>query len=93
MRFGFLSQKKGYPHPSAPLTEFYSHKGFPGGSPAMRETRVHSIPGSGRSPGERNGYALQCPRLESPTDGGAWRAMVHGVTQSQTQLSTQGKVC
>ena len=74
--------------------------GFPGGlmvkSPpanAGGTGDIGSVPGSGRSPGERNGYALQCPRLESPTDGGAWQAMVHGVTQSQTQLSTQGKVC
>ena len=73
MRFGFLSQKEGYPHPSAPLTEFYSHKGFPGGSPAMRETRVHSIPGSGRSPGERNGYPHQYSCLENSMDRGDWQ--------------------
>ena len=32
-----------------------------------------SIPGSGRSPGEGNGYPPQYPCLEKPTDGGAWR--------------------
>ena len=31
-----------------------------------------SIPGSGRSPGERNGYPLQYPCLENLMDGGAW---------------------
>ena len=30
---------------------------------------------------------LQCSRLENPTDGGAWRAAVHGVAKSQTRLS------
>ena len=31
-----------------------------------------SIPGLGRSPGERNGYPLQYSCLENPMDGGAW---------------------
>ena len=31
-----------------------------------------SIPGSGRSSGERNGNPLQYSCLENPTDGGAW---------------------
>ena len=31
-----------------------------------------SIPGLGRSPGERNGKPLQYSCLENPTDGGAW---------------------
>ena len=31
-----------------------------------------SIPGLGRSPGERNGSPLQCSCLENPMDGGAW---------------------
>ena len=31
-----------------------------------------SIPGSGRSPGERNGNPLQYSCLENPMDGGAW---------------------
>ena len=35
--------------------------------------------------GERNGNPLQCSCLENPRDGGAWRAAVHGVTQSQTR--------
>ena len=32
-----------------------------------------SIPGLGRSPGERNGYPLQCSCLENPMDRGAWQ--------------------
>ena len=33
---------------------------------------VGSIPGSGRSPGEGNGNALQYSCLENPMEGGAW---------------------
>ena len=43
-----------------------------------------SIPGSGRSPGERNGNPLQYSCLENPMDGGAWWATVHGVAKSRT---------
>ena len=43
-----------------------------------------SIPGSGRSPGEGNGYPLQCSCLENSTDRGAWWAIVHGVAKSRT---------
>ena len=43
-----------------------------------------SIPGSERSPGEGNGNPLQYSCLENPMDGGAWRATVHGVTESDT---------
>ena len=35
----------------------------------------------------RNGYPLQYSCLENSTDRGAWWATVHGVAQSQTQLS------
>ena len=34
--------------------------------------------------GERNGNPLQYSRLENPMDGGAWRAMVHGITDLDT---------
>ena len=47
----------------------------------MRED-LGLIPGSGRSPGEGNDNPLQCSCLENPMDGGAWRAAVHGVTES-----------
>ena len=43
-----------------------------------------SIPGSGRSPGEGIGYALQNSCLENSMDRGAWRAPVHGVAKSWT---------
>ena len=47
-----------------------------------------SAPELGRSPGERNGNPLHYSCLENPMDRGAWQATVHGVTKSQTQLST-----
>ena len=37
--------------------------------------------------GEGNGTPLQYPCLENPMDGGAWWAIVHGVSKSQTRLS------
>ena len=48
---------------------------------------IHSIPGSGRSPGEGNNNPLQYSCLKNPMDGGAWWATVHGVAKSQTRLS------
>ena len=43
-----------------------------------------SIPGSGRSPGEGNGYLLQYFCLENSMDRGAQWSIVHGATKSQT---------
>ena len=37
--------------------------------------------------GEDNGTPLQYSCLEYPMDGGAWKAVVHGVAKSRTQLS------
>ena len=42
------------------------------------------IPGSGRSPEERNSNPLQYSCLENSMDRGAWQFIVHGVTMSQT---------
>ena len=39
------------------------------------------------SSGEGNGTPLQYSWLENPMDGGAWWAVVHGVTKSWTRLS------
>ena len=41
----------------------------------------------GISFGEENGTPLQFSCLRNPMDRGAWRATVHGVTKSQTQLN------
>ena len=51
-----------------------------------------SIPGSGRPPGEGNGYPLQYSCLENPKDRGTWWATVHGVTKSRTQEKWHGLI-
>ena len=48
-----------------------------------------SIPGSGRSPGERNGNPLQYSCLANPMDRGAWQAIVHGVTEESNMTATE----
>ena len=45
------------------------------------------IPGWGRSPRGGRGKPLQYSCLENPMDRGARQAIVHGATESQTQLS------
>ena len=45
------------------------------------------ILGSGRSPGGENGNPHQYSCLENSMGRGAWRATVHGVTKSWTQLT------
>ena len=37
--------------------------------------------------GEGDGTPLQYSCLENPTDGGAWKAVVHGVAEGRTRLS------
>ena len=39
------------------------------------------MPGLGRSPEEGNGSTLHYSCLGNPTEGGAWWATVHGVTE------------
>ena len=70
---------------------FLGYLDFPCGS-AGKESSCNvgdlgSIPGSGRSPGERKGYPLQYSGLENSMD-----CIVHGVAKSQTQLSDLPRV-
>ena len=76
------------------LNQYFWWKYFPGGlvvknPPANPGDAGHmnSIPGWGRSPGERNGNPLQYSYLENPMDRGAWQAAVHGVTKGWTQVN------
>ena len=66
----------------------FLYRGFPCGSGGKESTCTAEdlglIPGSGRSPGERNGNPLQYCCLGNPMGRGAWRARV---TKSQTQLN------
>ena len=59
---------------------------FPGGSvgkeSACNVGDLGSVPGLGRSPGERNGYPLQYSGLENSMD-----CVVHGVAKSWTWLT------
>ena len=59
---------------------------FSGKESACNAGEVGLIPGSGRSLGEGIGNPLQYSCLGNPMDREAWRAIVHGVTKSQTQL-------
>ena len=65
--------------------------GCPGGSDG-KESACSArdqglISGSGRSPGEENGYSLQYSCLENSMDRGAWQAIVQGKAKSQKQLN------
>ena len=65
--------------------------GFPDGSvvknlPANAGD-VSLIPGSGRSPGEGDGNALQYFCLGNPMDRAAWRTIVHGESNTTLQLN------
>ena len=63
-------------------------EGFPDGSDGKKSAcnagDLGSIPGLKRSLGEGNGNPLQYFCQENPMDRGAWRAIVHGVAESQT---------
>ena len=71
--------------------ELYSMLGFPGGSDGKESAcnagdarDLDLIPGSGRFPGEGNGYPLQYSCLANSMDRGAWQAKVRGVAKSRT---------
>ena len=67
--------------------------GFPGGA-SGKESICNAgdaedsglIPGLGRSPGGGHGNPFQYSYLENPMNGGAWRATVHRVAESQIRL-------
>ena len=69
----------------------YPVVGFRGGSDgkesACNTGGLGSIPGSGISPGEGNGYLFQYSCLGNPMIRGAWQSTVHGVTKCQTWLN------
>ena len=71
------------------LTSQVAHlvKNLPANAGDLRD--MDSIPGWGRSPGGGHDNPLQDSCLENPMDRGAWKAIVHGVTESDmTEHST-----
>ena len=70
--------------------------GFPGSSDgkesACNVVDPSSVPGSGRAPGEGNGYPLQDSCLENSMDRGAGQATVCGVSKIWTRLNDQHTV-
>jgi len=73
------------------LNLFHSHS-LDGASDLEKpacQCRKHrsSIPGSGRSPLEKDGSPFQCSCLENPMDKRAWQVIVHRDGKSWTQLT------
>ena len=70
---------------------------FPGESEtkefACNAEDLGSISGLGRSPGGGHGNPFQYTAWWIPMDREAWKAVVHGVAKSQTQLSTYTHTC
>ena len=70
------------------LNALRMYMGLPGGSndkeSACNAGDLGLISGSGRSPGEGKGYALQYSCLENSMDRKACWATVHGLAKSQT---------
>ena len=71
------------------MTNTFFTLGFPGDSDGKESTCSAGDPGlilgSGRSPGEGNGYPLRYSYLENPMDRGAWQITIYGVAKSRTQ--------
>ena len=65
------------------LAKYKGNQGLPrwlcGKEPTCSARDADLIRGSGRSPGEGNGNAVQDSCLENPMDTGAWQVIAHGV--------------
>ena len=66
------------------ICTFFKASGSDSKESAWNVGDLGSVPRSGRSPGEGNGYPLQYSCLENPMDRGAWWTAAHRVAQSQT---------
>ena len=69
------------------ITLVFFFGGFDGKESACNSGDTGSVPGSGRSPGEGNGYLLRYFPLENSMDRGACWIIVHGFAKSWTQQS------
>ena len=68
------------------MNQWFLSSGSDGKESACSAREPGLTPGSGRSPGEGNGYPFQDSCLENSMDRGTWWATVHGVTTSGTRL-------
>ena len=73
------------------LSSSSSFASFPGGSDVKESAKnsgdLRSMPGLGRSPGGGHSTHSSILAWSIPMDRGAWQAIVHRVTKSQTRLS------
>ena len=81
MQRSLRTQRQGFPISVVALVA----KNPPSSAGDVRD--IGLIPGLGKFPGEGNGTPLQYSCQENFMDRGAWWATVHGVTNTQTQLS------
>ena len=90
--FGFTAKwSKWYrDFPSIPCPSRAVIKKLPANAGDMGD--VGSVPGLGRSPGGGHGNPLQYSSLKNFLDRRTWRGIVHGVTESWTQLSEHTKL-
>ena len=63
------------------IRRYYIPDGSAVNNPPVNAGDLSLIPGPGRSSGKGDGNALQYSCLGSPTDRGAWQAIVHGVAK------------
>ena len=68
-------------------TEWGFHSSSGGKESACNAEDPGSIPGPRRSPGERNGYPLQCSCLENPMDRGALHPWCRKESDTTEQLT------
>ena len=81
------------------MASLWSTLSFPDGSVGKESAcnagdteDMGSIPELGRFPGAGNDNPLQYSCLGNPTDRGAWRSTVQGVTKSWTRLSDKHRL-
>ena len=88
--FGGARRRRWHPTPVLLPGKSHGQKSLVGYSPWGREesdtTERPHFHFSFSCIGEGNGNPLQCSCLENPRDGGAWWAVICGVTQSRTRL-------
>ena len=71
------------------LVRLGSLVGSVGRESACTARDLGSIPGWGRSPGEGNGYPLQCSCLENPMDRRAWWATYRPGGHKESDITEQ----